>query len=500
MAFGAYATTTTALTGYEPETAAVTEGLVLHGHFYETDEPPVEGQGVPGKGGHLYARTGLLQPLLEAPFFAAGHAVDLVFGAAEPTPYGWIFTWFYNPFMAALAAVALFGLVLLTRRSLPWAVAIAALFVFASIAWPYAAIGMETTFMFCILASFALAAWARRSPSALSWGLTGFATGATVATKPYACLVLPAIAILLYPGLRGLVRPKLIRLTTAALAPLVFWVAAIAIYNAARFDGPTDFGYSSAALTLAMPLNFFGLLLSPGKGLLIYSPLVVLGLLGLSRLWRADRWLTVSLAVAFVSITAFSAASAYWGDEVWGPRYVVPVAWTLLVPIAWWADSLPKRRLLAGVAVVALLVQLVAVSGSYTRYLTVVKELTGVTVYGERGGIDPEDIPYGDDPPRWIAPLSPLLLQAEGLASSQVVERLGGDGLVATYHPFEGRTRSLNLSRPDIRIAWDFWWRASIGGWGANLAALIFILIGTGSGILLWRLTRNEQRRHPVLS
>ncbi len=42
--------------------------------------------------------------------------------------------------------------------------------------------------MAAVMAAFALALWARRSPSALSWGLTGLVTGAAVATKAYALL------------------------------------------------------------------------------------------------------------------------------------------------------------------------------------------------------------------------------------------------------------------------------------------------------------------------
>lgn len=489
-AFGLFGATTTSLTGYEPETAAVTEGLVLEGHFYETEHPPFEGQGTPGKGGHLYARTGLLQPLLEAPFFAAGHAVDKIFGPHGATPYSWVFMWFYNSFVAALAAAALFALVYMTRRSLGWAIAIAGLFVACSIAWPYASIGMETTFMFAVVTTFALGAWARERPGLWSWGLTGFAAGAAVATKPYACLILPALAILLWPALKGRLTLERLKLGAALLAPLLLWVAAIGIYNAARFDGPTDFGYTSAALTVAMPLNFMGLLISPGKGLIFYSPLVVLGALGLRPLWHADRTLAICLVVLFLGITGFAGSSTFWGDEVWGPRYIVPVAWTMLVPIAWWTNSLVRKRVLAGVAVVALVVQVVAVSASYTHYLTVVKELTGVPVYGERGGINPEEIPYGDDPPRWIAQLSPLLLQAEGLVSSQVVERLTGHGILATYHPLEGRTRSLDLSRPDIRIAGDFWWHRSLTGLGSDLVALLFLLIGGASAFGLYRVYR----------
>jgi len=495
MAFGVYGATTTALTGYEPETAAVAEGLVLEGHFYETGNSPVDGQGIPGKDGHLYARAGLLQPLLEAPFFAAGHLVDLTLGEAHPVPVAWIFTWFYNPFMAAIAAVALFALIYITRRSLGWAVAIASLFVFASIAWPYSSIGMETTFMATLLASFACAAWTRLRPGTLTFGVTGFAAGASAATKAYAVLTIAAILILLWPTFREMARREQIRAGLAFLVPILAWGLAIAVYNTLRFDGPTDFGYSTAALSLSMPLNVFGLLFSPGKGLLFYSPLVVLGALGFPLLWRQDRDLAAAWLALLAIVTFFAGASAFWGDEVWGPRYIVPVAWTLLVPIAWWADNRLRRRALAAVATLATLVQLVAVSGSYTHYLTVVYELTGVRVYGERGGIDPEEIPYGDDPPRWIPELSPLLLQAEGLVSSQIVERLGGDGIVVTYHPLEGRTRSLNLSRPDVRIAGGFWWRGSVDGYGADIAAVVLLLIGVGAAWPLYRVARGPTPR-----
>jgi hypothetical protein len=74
-AFGLFAATTSGLSGYEDETAAVTEGLVLKHHFYEVENSQLRAQGIEGKGGHLYARTGLLQPLLEAPFYAAGHVL-----------------------------------------------------------------------------------------------------------------------------------------------------------------------------------------------------------------------------------------------------------------------------------------------------------------------------------------------------------------------------------------------------------------------------------------
>src|SRR3954447_12699977 len=217
MAFALYAVTTQRLTGYEPETGAVTEGLVLEGHFWDKEDSPLPMKAdIVGADGHHYSRTGILQPLLMAPFFAAGHAVDETIGHFDKYPNGYAFLWFYNPFVAALAAVALFALVYQARRSLKWATTIAALFTVASIAWPYSKIGMETTFIAAVMVAFAVAYRARNSPSALNWGLTGLATGAAVATKAYSLVVVLPTAILLWPAFAALDRRRKLRLGMAA--------------------------------------------------------------------------------------------------------------------------------------------------------------------------------------------------------------------------------------------------------------------------------------------
>jgi hypothetical protein len=169
--------------------------------------------------------------------------------------------------------------------------------------------------------------------------------------------------------------------------PVLLWGGIIGWYNWSRFGSITDFGYSEAPLTKSAPLNVFGLLFSPGKGLILYSPLVILGALGLPGLWRDDRNLAVALLAFFFGLTCLAATSTYWGDEVWGPRYIVPAAWAMLVPIAWWAVTVTRQKVLAGVAIVAILVQVIGVSAQYAQYTFVVRALTGVPIY--LVGLDP---------------------------------------------------------------------------------------------------------------
>jgi hypothetical protein len=496
MAFSLYSFGTQRLTGYEPETGAVTEGLVLEGHFWDKEDStlPLKAD-IPGKGGHFYSRTGILQPLLEAPFFAVGHLADNTFGYFSTFPNAYTFLWFFNPFLAALAAVALFALVFQARRSLRWATTIAALFVLASIAWPYSKIGMETTFMFAAMTAFALAFWARRSPSLLSWGLTGFATGAAVATKAYALVVVLPIAILLWPALMRLENREKLRQALAVCLPVVLWIGVIAWYNWSRFGDVTEFGYAESPLTLSAPLNFLGLIFSPGKGLLLYSPLILIGALGLPRMWKADANLVLALLAFFVALTCMAGVSTYWGDEVWGPRYIVPAAWTLLVPIAWWASTVTRQKVLAGVACLAVVVQVIGVSTPYSRYTHAVRGLTGVPIYLDRMGVDPQKIPYGNDPTRWIPELSALLVQSEGLLSSQVIEPLTGHGLKVTYAPFEGRSRTIDFADPRYEMYLGFWWdRAPSHKLLAGLLALAILAISVAAGACLYVVSFGRRR------
>jgi hypothetical protein len=145
--------------------------------------------------------------------------------------------------------------------------------------------------------------------------------------------------------------------------------------------------------------------------------------------------------------------------------------------------------LTSAIFVLGVLVQIVAVSGQYAHYVDQVDALTGVPVYQDRFGVPREDIPYGNDPTRWIPELSALRLQAEGLISSQIVDRLGGDGIEVTYAPFEGRSRTVNLSDPALAIPLNFWWYPPPEHrWLVRFLALLLLLAGAAAAFALYRL------------
>jgi hypothetical protein len=97
-------------------------------------------------------------------------------------------------------------------------------------------------------------------------------------------------------------------------------------------------------------LRLYGLLLSPGKGLVFYSPTLLLALPGLPALWRRERAATgfvLGLLLAYLGL--YSAHELWYGGLCWGPRFLVPLIPLLTIPIAELLSS-RRRWVLAGVA------------------------------------------------------------------------------------------------------------------------------------------------------
>jgi hypothetical protein len=82
--------------------------------------------------------------------------------------------------------------------------------------------------------------------------------------------------------------------------------------------------------------NAFGLLFSPSRGLVIYSPIVLVALLSLRRAWNEGprggvlMWCWIA---AIAQFALYAGYSVWWGGYTYGPRYLIDVL-PLLVPLA----------------------------------------------------------------------------------------------------------------------------------------------------------------------
>jgi len=100
---------------------------------------------------------------------------------------------------------------------------------------------------------------------------------------------------------------------------------------------PKNSGYgANPGSTLTNPLlqGVFGLLLSPGKGLLWYAFPIVLSFFGWVPFARKHLPEAVFIALLSLPVLALFSLYSFWpGDGSWGPRYLTPALPFLLLPI-----------------------------------------------------------------------------------------------------------------------------------------------------------------------
>ncbi len=278
----------------------------------------------------------------------------------------------YNVIVGALAA-GVFGLIVLrmshSRRT---SSVMAVLMGLGTLAWPYSGTFFsEPGAMLFTLLSFLPLVSAdatyredRGPPSTWAMVLSGASLGAAVTAHITAILFVPFFFVYaagvaggghstpgsVSPG-EGCVRfASLLTLDRGAWWRLVGWsagcalgLAAIAWYDQTRFGNPFETGRTADLDVYARLMyghfrapwaGLRGLLFSSGKGLLLFSPAVIGGLLSWPRFHRTNRLLAMVLAAMAVTRLLFVASRSDWhGGFCLGPRYLVILIPFLLLPM-----------------------------------------------------------------------------------------------------------------------------------------------------------------------
>ena len=158
------------------------------------------------------------------------------------------------------------------------------------------------------------------------------------------------------------------RALAAFSLPTVFAVGLTLLVNWQKWGSPLDFGYHSPneSFSTNAAIGLFGLLASPGKGLLIYAPVIFVPLLFARSIFRAVRpEFLLALSVSLIYLGIYGRWYDWGGGLSWGPRFLLP----LIAP--WMALSgcvlskplnIRARRVFCTTAIVGAAVQFLGVA------------------------------------------------------------------------------------------------------------------------------------------
>jgi hypothetical protein len=348
-----------------------------------------------GRGGKVYAVAPLLQSLMQVPgeVLRAGLTKVLPQSAAMSLPL----CSHLGP--SALGAGVVLMFFLLCRRrgvSRTGALVAAAALALATGVWVYARYPFsEILQAFCFTGLFAQLLRMREDTSRRAALWLGVWTGLLVSSKLVYFVVVPGVLLYLAAQLRGRWRELGRVVATAAVAAAPF-VLLILLHNYARWGSFTSSGYTlkpTAGLLQRspfqerLPVGLWGLFLSPGKSVFLYSPALVLAVVALPR--AARRWPEVLWAMLATvgPVVGVCGVLLYWsGDYAWGPRYMVFALPALLLPAALVIDDAlairarGRRRLATGGVVAVMVwgafVQVLGNAFYWDHYIRITREAT----------------------------------------------------------------------------------------------------------------------------
>jgi hypothetical protein len=155
---------------------------------------------------------------------------------------------------------------------------------------------------------------------------------------------------------------------------LVLWglpaVGFVLLYQWLYFGSPWRHGFAGSLGRFSEPwgVGHAGLLVSPAKGLLVFTPVAAIAVAGLVRAFRrGERWLAGSLGVAALAHFVLMGRWSEWhGGESWGPRLMTDALPLLFVFLP---DGIELAPLLGSLfAAVSVAVQMLGAFGYDYRW------------------------------------------------------------------------------------------------------------------------------------
>jgi hypothetical protein len=325
------------------------------------------GYGRLGRDGLYYSKYGLGWSLAAAPLCALGRALlPLLPGAME----GFVTraaVMLLNPLVSAIACVFLFHLAS-RLYSVHTAAALAMLYGLGTTAWYYAKSAFSEPLVTLLLLGAMLAVERDHLVAA------GAALGGMILTRQMALLLAAPVAAWAIIRERQTGVGGMLGSAARLLLPMALGQAAALGYNAYRFGDPLESGYGSISWSTPLFSGLYNQLLSPGKGLFVFMPVLLLGVIGWAVLLQERRdWAWLILALVVFYLVPHALYTNWSGGGGWGPRLLLPIVPLLLLPtgqiVRRWRHWKVGRIALLLLVTLSLLLQVLGVSVSWGRHL-----------------------------------------------------------------------------------------------------------------------------------
>ena len=264
---------------------------------------------------------------------------------------------FFNSIIGALSGMFLYFILVQITRSKLISLFTTFIFSFGSLIFPYTAtffseplctLFMILSFLFIIKNEIPF-----RIPTKTNrnYFYSGLFLGLAIVTHISAVLSVPFF----YMFILGQILNKNLSLKRFGTSGLFFTIGLfifgilLLYYNYARFGDILETGRTTSLYRYAIYSNplagLYGLLLSPGKGLFIYVPIVILSIVSWKAFHKRFPHLSFVIATMIVVRILFIASRSDWhGGFSLGPRYLVIILPFFFIPIAIGLKEILSRR------------------------------------------------------------------------------------------------------------------------------------------------------------
>ncbi len=335
-------------------------GRCLPGHCFKSP-----------KDAKFYSKSGLGLAFLLVPYVISAKLIAALTGFPQDQLINFLIS-FYNIFFGAGACLIIFLIMKFFENSDRDSLIMALLLGFATFCWRYSIWDFsESTQMFFLLLSIYLIF--KNTPKSLVLG--GLSFCCLLLLKVLYIVCLPVFILYIFAKNKETSKNPLKR-TGIFLSITLLGFCFILLLNHIRFGRIFEFGYGLEAgkfLLVGIFEHAGKLLYWLDKGIFIYNPLFILGILGYYELFKSARKEAIFLfSLIAINFLLTSMWYGWHGNWSWGPRYLEPTAPLWLIPVFVFLHKKGITRfILISLISISILIQLLSVLTGNLEYLTI---------------------------------------------------------------------------------------------------------------------------------